>query len=82
MKLRRKTNNKIGISKLYTGKVLEDFSITTEFFDLNLAFSILLIVFLELPEIDNFSFFFSIFHLSISKYFVSSSHNKIIGFFL
>ena len=51
------------------------FSITTVFFDWDLACSILLIVFLEAPEIDNFNFFFSIFHLSILIYNISCRHN-------
>ena len=45
------------------------------FFDCDLACSMLFIVFLELPEIDSFNFFFSIFHLSIFINFVTSGHN-------
>ena len=51
------------------------FSITTVFFDFDLACSILLKVFWELPFIDNFSFFFSIFHLSVFINFISCWHN-------
>ena len=49
------------------------FSITTVF-DWDLACSILLIVFLEAPEIDNFNFFFH-FHLSILIDYISRRHN-------
>ena len=51
------------------------FSITTVFFDFDLAISILLRVFLELPDIDNFNFFFSIFHFSIFINFITRWHN-------
>ena len=51
------------------------FSITTEFLPYDFANSILFIVFFELPEIDNFNFFFSIHHLSIFINFFSGWHN-------
>ena len=51
------------------------FSIITEFFPFDFASSILLMVFVELPEIVNFVFFFSIYHLSILINFISGRHN-------